>query len=269
MGLTDLFKRGHSASDVALGPRQFSLSIMGHGVSARPLLPASIAHLADGTLVLGPFDLPAARASGTVRTLCIQAGTPPTGAFVKHSMSDTSIVTYTTEERGTTKLVLGMGVQSYDDMLASFGTIPNAAPWRIVTDNHELAWPAGFTLRASGDLADEHGAYELRLDGSPTNVIQFYGPFHDDQVPPPETLNSAGQTRIDAGSLPGVVKPVKHYTFEGDSTAQRYYYVHLDSSVIYLVRARAAIDAAPAVFAAADAVAQSLRPAVLDYSNAG
>jgi hypothetical protein len=258
MGFTDLFKRGRST--VILGARQFALSIAGHGVSARPILPASIAHLADGTLVLGPFDLPTARASGTVRTLCIQAGAPPTRAFVKHAMSDTSIVTYSTEERGTTKLVLGMGMQSYDDVLASFGTIPNAEPWRILTDNHEILWPAGFTLRASGNLGDEHGAYELRMDGSPTNVIHFYGPLHDEKIPPPEALNSAGQSRIDAGSLPGVIKAVKHYTFEGDSTAQRYYYVHLDSHVIYLVRARATIDAAAAVFAGADTIAQSLRP---------
>lgn len=258
MGLTDLFKRGRS--NVVLGARTFSLAITGHGVSARPILPASVAHLADGTLVLGPFDLPAAKASGTVRTVCIQPGTPPTRAFIKHAMSETSIVTYSTEERGTTKMVLGTGMQSYDDVLAAFGTTHDDQAWRIVTDNHEIAWPAGFTLRASGNLADEHGAYELRLDGSPANVIHLYGPLHGEKIPPPEALNAVGQSRIDASTLSGVIKPVKHYTFEGDATAQRYYYVHLDATVIYLVRARAAIDAASTVFAAADAVAQSLRP---------
>jgi hypothetical protein len=258
MGLTDLFKRGRSS--VVLGARTFSLSIIGHGISARPILPASVAHLADGTLVLGPFDLPAAKASGTVRTVCIQAGTPPTRAFIKHAMSETSIVTYSTEERGSTKLALGTGMQSYDDVLSSFGTAPHDEPWRIVTDNHEIAWPAGFTLRASGNLDDEHGAYELRLDGSAINVIHLYGPLHGDKIPPPEALNTVGQSRIDASSIDGVIKAVKHYTFEGDSTAQRYYYVHLDAAVIYLVRARAAIDAAPAVFAAADSIARTLRP---------
>jgi len=272
VGLTDLFKRGRS--NVVLGARQFTLAITGHGVTARPVLPASIAHLADGTLVVGPYDLPAAKASGTVRTLCIQAGTPPTRAFIKHAMSDTSIVTYSTEERGTTKLVLGTGMQSYDDVLTAFGPTPNADEWHIVTDNHEIVWPAGFTLRMSGNLADEHGAYELRLSspprtetrkfddtgGSPANVIHLYGPLHGEKIPPPEALNAAGQSRIDAATFDGVIKPVKHYTFEGDSTAQRYYYVHLDTAVIYLLRARAAIDAAPAVFAAADSIAKSLRP---------
>jgi hypothetical protein len=258
MGLTDLFKRGRS--NVILGARHFTLSITGYGVSARPILPASIAHLADGTLVLGPFDLPAAKASGSVRTACIQAGTPPTRAFIKHAMSDTSIVTYSTEERGTTKMVLGTGMQSYDDVIASFGTVPCADEWHIVTDNHEITWPSGFTLHASGNLADEHGAYELRSGGSPVNVIHLYGPLHGEKVPPPEALNAVGQSRIDAASFDGVIKPVKHYTFEGDATAQRYYYVHLDSAVIYLVRARASIDAAKNVFAAADSVAQTLRP---------
>ncbi|MGE0402398.1 MAG: hypothetical protein AB7T06_37195 [Kofleriaceae bacterium] len=263
MGLTDLFKRGRSSA--VLGARQFTLSIIGHGISARPILPASVAHLPDGTLVVGPYDLPSARASGVVRTACIQAGTPPTRAFIKHAMSDTSIVTYSTEERGTTKLVLGTGMQSYDDVLSSFGTTPNNDEWRIVTDNHEIVWPAGFTLRASGNLADEHGAYELRLSSpstgsSPTNVIHLYGPLQGDKIPPPEALNAVGQSRIDASSFPGVIRPIKHYTFEGDATAQRYYYVHLDSAVIYLVRARAAIESAPAVFAAADTVAATLRP---------
>lgn len=258
MGLTDLLKRGRS--NAVLGARQFTLAITGHGVTARPILPASIAHLADGTLVLGPFDLPAAKASGTVRTVCIQAGAPPTRPLIKHAMSDTSIVTYSTEERGTTKLVLGTGMQSYDDVMSAFGTTSDVDPWRVVTDNHEIVWPAGFTLRASGNLADEHGAYELRMDGSPVNVIHLYGPLHGDKIPPAEALNAAGQSRIDAATLPGVTKPVKHYTFEGDAMAQRYYYVHLDSAVIYLVRARASLDAAKAVFAAADIVAQTLRP---------
>lgn len=257
MGFADLFKRGRST--VVLGARQFTLAITGHGVSARPILPASIAHLADGTLVLGPFDLVAARASGSVRTVCIQPGTPPTRAFVKHAMSETSIVTYSTEERGTTKLVLGGGLQSYDEVLSAFGPAATAEPWRIVTDNHEILWPARFTLRASGNLADEHGAYELRQDGSPTNAIHFYGPLQGDRIPPPEALNTIGQSRIDAASIPGVVRPVKHYTFEGDATAQRYYYIHLDAAVVYLARARATIDAASTVFAAADAVARSLR----------
>jgi hypothetical protein len=258
MGLTDLFKRGRS--NVVLGARLFTLSITGHGVSARPILPASIAHLADGTLVLGPFDLPAARASGTVRTACIQAGAPPTRAFIKHAMSDTSIVTYSTEERGTTKMVLGTGMQSYDDVIASFDTTTDSDPWRIVTDNHEIVWPAGFMLRASGNLSDEHGAYELRLDGSPANVIHLYGPLHGEKIPPPEALNAVGQSRIDASALPGVVKPVKHYTFEGDASAQRYYYVHLDTAVIYLVRARATIHDSQTVFAAADSIVQTFRP---------
>lgn len=259
MRLTDLFKR--SRTNVALGARQFTLSIAGHGVSARPVLPASIAHLADGTLVVGPYDLPSARASGTVRTAAIRPGMPPTRPFIKHAMSDTSIVTYSTEERGTTQLVLGAGMQSYDDVLSAFGAHGGGgAEWRIVTDNHEVAWPAGFLLRASGQLADENGPYELRLDGSPANAIHLYGPLHGDRIPPPEALNAVGQSRIDASTLPGVVRPVKHYTFEGDATAQRYYYVHLDAEAIYLVRARAAIDLAASVFAAADLVASSLRP---------
>jgi len=258
MGLTDLFKRGRSGVD--LGPRQFTLAITGHGIEAVPVLPATVAHLADGTLVFGPFDAASAKAAGNVKNVLIRRGTPPTGTLERRAISENSIVTYSTAQRGSTQLVLGTGMQSYEEVLASFHTTPHGGDWRLATDNHEIIWPAGLTLRETGNLAAEHGPYELLLDGSPTNVINFYGPLAGDRIPSPEQLNATGQTRIDADSLPGTVKPVKHYTFEGDASAQRYYYAHLDTAVIYLVRARASLDAAKAVFAAADAIASSLRP---------
>lgn len=258
MGLTDLFKRGRSS--VVLGPRSFSLAITGYGIESVPRLPATIAHLADGTLVFGPYDAVSARASGEIKNVLIRPGTPPTGVLEPRAISENSIITYSTAQRGSTQLVLGPGMQSYESVLESFRAMPHGGEWRLVADNHEIIWPAGLMLRGTGSLADEHGPYELVLDGNKTNVINLYGPLSGDKIPAPEQLNAVGQTRIDADSMPGAVKPVKHYTFEGDATAQRYYYVHLDAAVIYLVRARATTEAAKTLFAAADAVARSLRP---------
>lgn len=258
MGLTDLFKRGRSS--VVLGPRTFSLALAGHGVEMVPRLPATIAHLVDGTIVVGPYDAASAKASGNIKNVLVRPGTPPTGALEPRTVTDTSIVTYSTAQRGSTQLVLGPGMQSYDEVLETFRTMPHLGDWRLVTDNHELLWPAGLTLRATGNLAAEHGPYELSLDGSQVNVINLYGPLAGDKIPAPEQLNAAGQTRIDADTLPGTVRPVKHYTFEGDASAQRYYYVHLDAAVIYLLRARATVDAAKTMFAATDTIARSLRP---------
>jgi hypothetical protein len=287
MGLTDLFKRGRSS--VVLGPRTFTLALVGHGVEMVPRLPATIAHLVDGTIVVGPYDAATAKASGNVKNVLVRPGTPPTGALERRAITDNSIVTYSTAQRGSTQLVLGPGMQSYDDVLAAFQPMPHVGDWRLVTDNHEFTWPAGLTLRATGNLTAEHGPYEftlaaerprreatgeaagratgmnaeggqLSLDGSQVNVINLYGPLAGDKIPAPEQLNAAGQTRIDADTLPGTIRPVKHYTFEGDASAQRYYYVHLDAAVIYLLRARASVDAAKTVFAAADTIARSLRP---------
>jgi hypothetical protein len=258
MGLLDVFKR--SRSSVLLKPRAFALTIAGHGVEARARLPLAAAHLSDGTLVFGPFDLPAARSSGQIRTALIQPGSAPSAELTPHSTSDSGIVTYTSEERGTTKLVLGAGQRDHGELLASFGPAPHAAIWRIITDQIDLWWPAGFSLRATGDVNAPDGPFHLAHDGSPHDAIHLWGPLAGDNIPPPERLQAGGGTRIDAGSLAGAERPVKHYTFESDASAQRYYYVHLDAQVIYLVRARAAIDSAAVVFKAADVVCASLKP---------
>lgn len=257
MGLTDLFRRGRST--VVLGPRQFSLAVAGHGIECRPRLPCSAAHLADGSLVFGPFDPAGARASGPIKTALIKPGTPPSGTLEKRAISANSIVTYSTAQRGSTQLVLSLGMTGFDDVLETFRTGPVQGAWKIVTDNHEIVWPTKLALRAHGDLSSD-GGYTLALDGSTVNVIHLYGPLHGEKIPPPEMLNATNQSQLDAGSLDGTVRAVKHYTFEGDGSAQRYYYAHLDSAVIYLIRARATLDDAKLLFAAADQVASSLAP---------
>jgi hypothetical protein len=92
------------------------------------------------------------------------------------------------------------------------------------------------------------------------DTIQFFGPLVGEQLPAPEQLSANGGTRIDAGQLDGSVRAIKHYTFESDASAQRYYYVHLDAATIYLIRARATIAKAALVFKAADTVCASLKP---------
>jgi len=258
MGLLDVFKRTRSSAP--LGPRSFSLLIAGHGIETRPRLPIAAAHLADGTLVFGPYDLAAARAQNAVRNVLVRPGAPPTGALLRRSMSESSIVTYSTAERGTTQLVLGTGMRDHHEVLEAIGVAAQPPLWRIVTDQIDCWWPAGFSLRATGDVTGDAGPFLLAHEGSTVDTIQFYGPLSGAQIPGPEQLAAHGGTRIDAGQIDGAVRPIKHYTFEGDATAQRYYYVHLDAISIYLVRARASIDKAPAVFKAADTVCASLKP---------
>lgn len=258
MGLLDVFKR--TRSSVVQGPRTFYLVIAGHGIETRPRLPIAAAHLLDGTLVFGPYDLAAARAQNAVRNVLIRPGAPPTGALLRHSMSESSIVTYSTAERGTTQLVLGTGMRDHHEVLEAISVAAQPPLWRIVTDQIDCWWPAGFSLRATGDTTGEHGPFHLAHEGSTTDTIQFFGPLVGEQIPPPDRLHANGGTRIDAGQLDGTVHAIKHFTFEGDATAQRYYYVHLDATAIYLVRARATIDKAAMVFKAADTVCASLKP---------
>ena len=258
MRLLDVFK--WTRSSVAFGPRTFSLVIAGHGIETRPHLPAAAAHLVDGTRVFGPYDLAAAKARNAVRNVLIRPGAPPSSTLERRSISENSIVTYSTAQRGTTQLVLGTGMRDHSEVLAAIGIAKQPPGWRILTDQIEMPWPAGFSLRASGDTSAEHGPLHLAYAGSAHDAIYFYGPLSDDRIPAPEQLHTGGGTRIDAGSFGGAIRTVKHYTFEGDAFAQRYYYVALDASAIYLVRACATIDKAKLVFAAADTVCTSLRP---------
>ena len=66
------------------------------------------------------------------------------------------------------------------------------------------------------------------------------------------------------GSFEGTVKTVRWFTVGhtlGDvATLLRYYLVPIDRDAIYLLRAQATEDSAPAMFGAADFVARSLRP---------
>lgn len=257
MGLLDVFKRPRGS--VLLGPRSFALTIAGHGIETRPRLPAAAAHLLDGTLVFGPYDLAAARAQNAVKNVLVRPGAPPSGTLLRRSMSESSIVTYSTAERGTTQLVLGTGMRDHHEVLEAIGVAAQPPLWRILTDQIDCWWPAGFSLRASGDVTSEHGPFLFAYEGSTTDVVELFGPFTAAQVPAPEQLAAHGSTRIDAGQLAGAVRPIKHYTFEGDATAQRYYYVHLDGTALYLVRARATLDRAATVFKAADTVCASLR----------
>ncbi|MEO7096761.1 MAG: hypothetical protein ABI175_26115, partial [Polyangiales bacterium] len=167
---------------------------------------------------------------------------------------------YSTAERGTTQLVLGTGMRDHHEVLEAISVAAQPPLWRIITNQIDCWWPAGFSLRASGDMAGEHGPFDLAHDGSAHDTIQFFGPLVGEQIPAPEQLQANRSPRIDAGQLDGAVRPIKHYTFEGDASAQRYYYVHLDDAAIYLVRARATIDKAAMVFKAADTVCASLKP---------
>ncbi len=261
MGFLDVFKRGRSS--VVLGSRTFSLTIAGFGIEASPRLPIAAAHLADGTLVFGPYDVAAARALGPIRNVLIKPGTPPTGLLAKHAISASSIVTYSTAQRGSTQLVLGNGMQDYDEVLTSVRLGDHPAQWRILTSDHEVAWPATMVLRADGNLSGRAG-YELALDGSVDKLVTVHGPYIGDQIPKPEQLIAPGQTWGDNGTLDGAVKTVRwatvSHTLAGTTWLQRYYVVPIEASAAFVVRAQATADSVPAVFGASDLVARTLRP---------
>jgi len=261
MGFLSVFKRGRS--NVLLGSRTFSLKIAGYGIEMKPRLPATAAHLIDGMIIFGPYDLATARASGEVKNVLVRPGTPPQG-LTRHALSENSIVTYSSTQRGSTQLVLGNGMRDFDPVLESVEVADHPAQWRIICDDHEIVWPATMVLRVDGNLANRTGPYELALDGSLDQVITFHGPLIGERIPRPESLLSPGQSWGESGTLDGVVSSVRWFTVGhtlGDSaTLSRFYFVPLDRDAIYLVRAQATHETAPAMFGAAEFIARSLRP---------
>ena len=97
-------------------------------------------------------------------------------------------MTYSTAERGTTQLVLGNGMQGYDELLSMVRTVDQPGPWRIITDNCELTWPAGLLLRIDGDVTSPTGPFALALDGSAEKLITFHGPYLGDRIPTRDQL---------------------------------------------------------------------------------
>ena len=261
MGFLDVFKRGRSS--VVIGSRTFSLTVAGYGVEARPRLPMAAAHLADGTVVFGPYDVAGARAQGKVDNVLIRPGTPPAGELARQTIGANSIVTYSTTQRGSTQLVLGVGMTDYSPVLEDVRCADHGARWRILTDDHEVAWPATLVLRADGNLSGRAG-YELALDGSADKVIAPHGPYIGDGIRRPENLISPGQSWGDAGTLDGAARTVRWYTVShvlgGTTWLMRYYYIPLDATAIYLVRAQTTADSAAALFGASDFVARTLTP---------
>lgn len=246
------------------GTRGSTLTIAGYGIEAKPRHPVVAAHLPDGTLVFGPYDVAAARARGTIQNVLIKPGAPPTGILAKHAISEHSIVTYSSAQRGTTQLVLATGMQDYSPVLESARTSEHRGPWRILTDDHEIVWQPSMLLRLDGNLAARRGPYELAFDSSADKVVTLHGPFTGDALPRAEQLLSPGQHWVDSGTFDGVITRgswlTAGHTLADVAWVQRYYYVPVGGDATYLVRAQTTATAADTMFTAATAIACSLRP---------
>jgi hypothetical protein len=269
MGLLGLFRKEPRREEAVTAPRRFSLLIAGFGVEVRPKLPAGIAQLADQTLIFGPLGPAHAeqqrQATGRIQNVLIKPGAPPTAPLEKRPLPNSELLMYSSGQAGTTELALGVEMTSYSTVLDEVATAAHPAGWRLLTDNHKIPWPAGFTLRVDGDLDPRSYPYELGLGGSRDNMLTLQGPLTGPkQIPHPEQLIAPYQRLVGQGSLEGTVNTViwidLAYEHGGASWRQRCYYLPLDTESVYLLRAQGTQDVADAMFAAADAIASEFRP---------
>ncbi|MGE0870224.1 MAG: hypothetical protein AB7P03_16790 [Kofleriaceae bacterium] len=243
-------------------PPGSALAIAGFGIEATLRPPVGIAQLADGLLILGPLNLAEARDRGSKNAL-LQPGVAPTCSLERRATAEGGLVTYSSGQRGTSQLVLGNGMQTYDELLQQLRAADHPAGWRIVADDHEIRWPTGFTLRV--DTRPMQGRrYELVLGISADKRMFIEGPIAPSDVPRPEQLMTEGHELIGAGSLCGVMQAIRWIELAERTRqaqwVQRCYYVPVDVNACYLLHARAPMDSAIPMFAAADLVAMSFRP---------
>lgn len=268
MGLLDVFRKGGAEKAKRPQPRQFSLVIAGYGVEAKPKLPAGVAHLEDSTLIFGPMNAAPAKAQaaqGGLKNVLLKPGKAPRGVLEKRPIPGSPIVTYSTGQEGTTQLALGNGMDSYEAVLEGFRATDGPAQWTIVTDDHEIRWPAKLTLRADGDLNPGSWPYEFGLDGSAENLLYLQGPLTGpEQIPPPARLIAPGMEMVGQGDVKGTVNAViwieLAYEHGGAKWKKRFYYIPIDSESVYLLRAQVTEAVSAKMFEAADLIATSFRP---------
>jgi hypothetical protein len=242
--------------------------IAGYGVEVALRLPVGVAHLEDGTLIFGPMNAAVAKAQaaqGGLKNVLLKPGKAPTGAIENRPIPGSPIVTYSSGQEGTTQLALGNGMDSYEAVLEGFRAADHPAQWTLVTDDHEIRWPARFTLRADGDLNPRSWPYEFGLDGSADNLLYLQGPLRGpEQIPHPEQLVAPDMEMVGQGDVKGTVMSViwfeVAYEHGGAEWRQRFYYIPIDSESIYLLRAQGTEALIDKMFDAADLIATSFRP---------
>ncbi len=260
MSLVDVFKAGRIGANQPHRP----LVIGGYGVEVTPRQPIGIAQLSDNSLIFGPLDVAAAKARGhgTIESVLLKPGQPPTGTFEKNTSG--GLVTYSTNQRGTTQLVLGNGMDNYHALLDSFVTAEHPAYWTIHAADHSLRWPAAFTLRVHGEPHGRSAPYELALTGALEQTLILQGAWTPAELPVPEALAGPDQTEIGRGQLAGNHATVRWidlaYDHDGVPWQQRHYYVPMGHDMTFLLTARSSSDSVVAMFDGANMVATSLSP---------
>ncbi|MEZ4237605.1 MAG: hypothetical protein R3F59_15945 [Myxococcota bacterium] len=239
---------------------EFSLVIAGYGVEATPRLPVGVAHLEDDTLIFGPMNAAQAEQGG-VRNALLRPGDAPTAAIEKRP--GTPVVTYSSDQPGTTVLALGNGMDSYEAVLTGFRAADQPPQWTLVTDGYEIRWPTRFTLRADGDPNPRSWPYEFGLDGSAENLVFLQGPLTGAQVPTPKALVAPGMERVGEGEVEGANASIPWfelaYEHGGAKWKQRFYYIPFDAGSTYLLRAQGTDGAMAVITEGADLIATSFR----------
>jgi hypothetical protein len=170
------------------------LRIVGHGIDVIPRLPVTVGWLEGDVLMIG---------EGLAGAAFLKPGRPTPGRLVRSVDARSTLLKLSTGP-GATEVLLPRGQADPDRLFVEVRTSDRAGGWTIVTQDQELAWPRGFSLRVLEASDSRQRAYELFVDGAPECAIEVHGPFGEGDVPaalmgPPEDgerfVLSAGRGR--------------------------------------------------------------------------
>lgn len=270
-------KQATVEQEVTKSPRQsaqedlpWSLEVVGHGIAFTPILPRGIAHLADGTLILGPMGN---AGDAKVSNVLVKPGRSPTRELTQQTTEE-GIVRFSSGEDGSTAIALGAGMDSYGGLISQVRSGAPAGDWKLVTLDHSISWPKGLTLRVDGDEAVDSYEYEFTVGNSSEDILYLRGPLAPRSaesgspspldIPHLDELVLDWQTEVGRGQLQGSQGAVPwleiRYAHGGDDWRARFYWLALDTDRVYLLRAQARESLATMMLASADQIAASFRP---------
>ena len=123
------------------------LAIVGHGVKIVPAPSTSAALMENGVLIFGP---PANAPLPTeIKNVAVKPGKPPTAPLQPRPFEQATI--YSDGAPDTTAVVTGVGMTSFDGVLAEVTLSTRAGAWTIVFDGKDQEWAPGRRLDVGAD----------------------------------------------------------------------------------------------------------------------
>ena len=225
------------------------MGVAGHGMLLAPSCPCRIAHLENGSLLVGLGRL------GADGTAIVAPGTSPATSAPAPVAGEPRVLVC--GEGGPRIALDARGVVSLDAVFVRIDVGLGPSPWMLMGPGFMCDHPAGFTVfSAAGEDADPCFEIHPGTPGDPDEMIRFQivgSPASALQIKGP------GGSALVEGESPGETEPVRtwqlSYEHKGEPWVQRQYALPLSPDASVVMSAQAPRRSWAPMEVAADAVA--------------